>query len=97
ASGARVLAVDIPSGLDCDMGRPLGATVRAQHTVTFVAPKKGFAEPAAREWLGVGHVVGIGAPRAALTRARAKPPRRETKSLPDGHRNQAGLRPTTTS
>jgi NAD(P)H-hydrate epimerase len=65
-SGARVLAVDIPSGLDCDTGRPLGATVRAEHTVTFVAPKKGFAEPEAKEWLGQVHVVGIGAPRAAL-------------------------------
>jgi len=66
ASRARVLAVDIPSGLDCDTGRPLGATVRAEHTVTFVAPKKGFAKPEAKEWLGQVHVVGIGAPRAAL-------------------------------
>jgi NAD(P)H-hydrate epimerase len=66
ASGARVLAVDIPSGLDCDTGEPLGATVRARHTVTFVAMKKGFARPAAREWLGEVHVAGIGAPRAAI-------------------------------
>jgi NAD(P)H-hydrate epimerase len=65
-SGARVLAVDIPSGLDCDTGRPLGATVRAQHTATFVAQKKGFAEPAAREWLGRVHVLDIGAPRRAI-------------------------------
>jgi NAD(P)H-hydrate epimerase len=67
ASGAQVLAVDIPSGLDCDTGAPLGPTVRAQHTVTFVAPKVGFAEPAARAWLGTVHVVDIGAPRAALS------------------------------
>src|SRR5262249_36959576 len=33
---ARVLAIDLPSGLDCDTGRPLGPTVRAEHTVTFV-------------------------------------------------------------
>ncbi len=66
ASAAKVLAVDIPSGLDCDTGEPLGATVRAQHTVTFVAPKKGFAQPAAREWVGEVHVADIGAPRAAL-------------------------------
>jgi NAD(P)H-hydrate epimerase len=66
ASAARVLAVDIPSGLDCDTGLPMGPTIRAEHTVTFVAAKKGFAEPAAREWLGQVHVVGIGAPRAAL-------------------------------
>src|SRR5262245_61559593 len=29
ASRAKVLAVDIPSGLDCDTGRPMGPTVRA--------------------------------------------------------------------
>ena len=69
ASGAKVLAVDIPSGLDCDSGEPLGPTVRAHHTVTFVAPKKGFASPAAREWVGVVHVADIGAPRAALIQA----------------------------
>jgi NAD(P)H-hydrate epimerase len=61
-----VLAVDIPSGLDCDTGRPLGPTVRAHHTATFVAQKKGFAEPAAREWLGRVHVLDIGAPRRAI-------------------------------
>jgi NAD(P)H-hydrate epimerase len=66
ASRARVLAVDIPSGLDCDTGKPLGPCVRADHTVTFVAPKAGFADPDAREWLGEVHVVGIGAPRALL-------------------------------
>lgn len=65
-SKAKVLAVDIPSGLDCDAGKPLGATVRASHTVTFVAPKAGFAAPEAREWIGTVHVVGIGAPRLLL-------------------------------
>jgi NAD(P)H-hydrate epimerase len=67
ASGAKVLAVDIPSGLDCDTGQPLGPTVRAHRTITFVATKIGFTQPAAREWVGTVHVVGIGAPRAALT------------------------------
>ncbi|MHC4693852.1 MAG: NAD(P)H-hydrate epimerase [Planctomycetota bacterium] len=37
-----VLAVDIPSGLDCDTGEPLGAAIRANCTVTFIAMKKGF-------------------------------------------------------
>jgi NAD(P)H-hydrate epimerase len=66
ASRARVFAVDIPSGLDCDTGRPMGPTVRAHHTATVAALKKGFAEPAAREWLGQVHVVGMGAPRRLL-------------------------------
>jgi NAD(P)H-hydrate epimerase len=60
---AQVLAVDIPSGLDCDTGQPLGPTVRAHLTATFVAQKKGFAQPAAKAWLGNVHVLGIGAPR----------------------------------
>jgi NAD(P)H-hydrate epimerase len=62
----RVFAVDIPSGLDADTGRPMGATVRAAHTATVAAPKKGFVEPAAREWLGQVHVVDMGAPRRLL-------------------------------
>jgi NAD(P)H-hydrate epimerase len=66
SDGTKVLAVDIPSGLDCDTGKPPGPCVRADHTVTFVAPKAGFANPEAREWLGEVHVVGIGAPRVLL-------------------------------
>ena len=59
ASPARVLAVDIPSGLDCDTGTPLGAAIRAEHTVTFIAPKLGY-NPAALEFTGRVHVVDIG-------------------------------------
>ena len=60
STGKRVLAVDIPSGLDCDMGLPMGATIRAAHTVTFVAPKIGFQNPAATTFTGHVHVVDIG-------------------------------------
>jgi NAD(P)H-hydrate epimerase len=61
-----VLAVDIPSGLDCDTGEPLGPTVRATHTATFVAPKRGFLNPKSREWTGEVHVIEIGAPRVLV-------------------------------
>jgi NAD(P)H-hydrate epimerase len=71
ASGNPVLAVDIPSGLDCDTGRPLGPTIRATHTATFVAWKKGFLEPEARPWLGEVHVIDIGAPKKLVDRFRA--------------------------
>lgn len=60
ASRARVLAVDIPSGLDADTGEPIGATVRAEQTATFVAPKVGYRNPTAAAWLGRVHVVDIG-------------------------------------
>jgi len=66
------LAVDIPSGLDCDTGEPLGPTVRATHTATFVAPKRGFLNPAAREWTGEAHVIDIGAPRALVNEYRRR-------------------------
>jgi NAD(P)H-hydrate epimerase len=58
-----VLAIDIPSGLDCDTGEPLGPTIRATHTATFVAPKRGFLDPRSKEWTGEVHVIDIGAPR----------------------------------
>jgi NAD(P)H-hydrate epimerase len=62
ASGVPIVALDLPSGLDCDTGEPLGACVRASQTVTFVAPKLGFGNPASLEWTGSVSVVGIGAP-----------------------------------
>jgi len=42
AQNCPILAVDIPSGLDCDTGEPLGAAIKASWTVTFAAVKKGF-------------------------------------------------------
>ena len=63
---AAVLAVDVPSGLDADAGRPTGAAaVRATTTVTFVANKPGFKSAA--EWTGEVAVINdIGAPAALL-------------------------------
>jgi NAD(P)H-hydrate epimerase len=66
ASSARKLAVDLPSGLDCDTGIPGTPTFRADHTCTFVAPKVGFANPAAKEYLGTVSVHDIGVPRKLL-------------------------------
>ena len=40
--GIPVLAIDVPSGLDADTGCTLGAVVRANHTVTFIALKPGL-------------------------------------------------------
>lgn len=36
------LAIDVPSGLDADTGRRLGACLRATHTTTFIALKPGL-------------------------------------------------------
>jgi len=61
-TGPKVLAVDVPSGLDCDTGRPAAATIHADATVTFVAPKTGFAIDEAKPYLGRLIVAAIGAP-----------------------------------
>jgi hydroxyethylthiazole kinase-like uncharacterized protein yjeF len=55
-----ILAVDIPSGLDCDTGEPLGAAIRAAWTVTFVAVKKGFVRANAAQYTGEIFVASIG-------------------------------------
>lgn len=59
---AQIVAIDVPSGLDCDTGRPSKTTVRAKVTVTFVAVKKGFLESTARPFLGDLLVADIGTP-----------------------------------
>jgi NAD(P)H-hydrate epimerase len=68
-SGRRVLAVDIPSGLDADAGRPLGPTIRATVTATIAAAKKGFSQPDAAAWLGQVDVIDMGAPRRVVEEA----------------------------
>jgi NAD(P)H-hydrate epimerase len=62
AQPVRRLAVDVPSGLDCDRGVAASATVRADVTCTFVAMKPGFLAPAAMPFLGEIRVVHIGIP-----------------------------------
>jgi NAD(P)H-hydrate epimerase len=71
ASGRPVLAADIPSGLDCDTGEPLGPTMKATYTATFVALKKGYLNPKAKPWVGEVHVLDIGAPKKLLDEFRA--------------------------
>ena len=65
----RIVAVDIPSGMDGDTGRAEHGAVRADATVTFVAPKQGFSNPEARPLLGRVLVRGIGAPPWLVERA----------------------------
>lgn len=66
-SGRPILALDLPSGLDADTGRPLGVAVRATATVSFVAPKLGFDWPGgAATFTGDVHVVDLGLPRRLL-------------------------------
>lgn len=65
-SGRHIFALDLPSGLDCDTGQPLGSCIRAAHTATFVARKPGFDAPEAKTYTGDIHVLDIGVPRRLL-------------------------------
>lgn len=62
AQSARRLAIDVPSGLDCDTGRVATVAVRADVTCTFVAAKPGLLQPEAAAWVGELHVASIGIP-----------------------------------
>ena len=52
SEGKHVMSVDIPSGLDCDTGKPLGPAVTADHTITLGFPKKGFRNPSSHRFTG---------------------------------------------
>jgi len=69
AMNRPIMSIDIPSGLDCDTGKPLGACIRATRTVTFVAEKIGFRNPDAKEFTGEVTVADIGCPREAIDEA----------------------------
>lgn len=62
AAPARRLAVDLPSGLDCDTGRADSECVRADLTCTFVALKPCFGVEPGRTLAGKVHVIDIGVP-----------------------------------
>ncbi|AQT69536.1 Nicotinamide nucleotide repair protein [Anaerohalosphaera lusitana] len=60
--GKSVVAVDIPSGLNCNKGVPTEKqlAIKANFTVTFAAAKRGFTSTASREYTGDVYVAGIG-------------------------------------
>ena len=66
SSAVPVIAVDVPSGLDCETGLPTGACVRATRTVTFVAEKAGFANPSSKQFTGEVIIGDIGCPRELI-------------------------------
>lgn len=61
-AGTRVIALDIPSGLDAETGKVLGCVVRAEHTVTFAHLKKGLLTTEGHAHAGTITVSHIGVP-----------------------------------
>jgi hydroxyethylthiazole kinase-like uncharacterized protein yjeF len=65
----RVLALDVPSGLDSDTGNVVGTgiSVRATHTITFIGAKPGLFMASGRDLAGTLTVAPIGVERVAST------------------------------
>lgn len=58
--GALVIAVDCPSGLDCDTGETSEVTLSADVTLCLAAIKQGLLKHPGRSFSGEFHVVDIG-------------------------------------
>ena len=65
-SGKPIVSVDIPSGLDADTGRILGACVKANLTVALGLPKQGFYQGEGPTMVGRVEVADIGIPQVIL-------------------------------
>jgi NAD(P)H-hydrate epimerase len=63
SSGRKILALDIPSGLDPNTGKPNDPCVRASQTLTLALPKKGLLKPKATHYVGRLFLADISVPR----------------------------------
>lgn len=80
ASPARVLAIDIPSGLDADSGQSLGAVVQADHTLTMLCVKPGLLMGHGRDACGMLWLDTLSMPADATA---WQPPDAEMNPPPD--------------
>lgn len=63
---AKKFSIDIPSGLDADLGKSTGQTIMADLTGTLVAHKTGFGTERAKRCLGEVRVLDIGVPQSVV-------------------------------
>ncbi|MFT3986170.1 NAD(P)H-hydrate dehydratase [Aestuariivirga sp.] len=93
-TGVPIVAVDVPSGLDGATGRPRGASVQADVTVTFFRKKPGHLLMPGRELCGAMVVAEIGIPAAVLERIGPRISENGAPDLPalkaDGHKYGRG-------
>jgi len=59
-AGVRLVAVDCPSGVDCDTGEVSDVTLTAEYTLCMAAMKQGLLKHPAREKAGELHPIDIG-------------------------------------
>lgn len=74
AHSIRVLAIDIPSGMDASNGEVFDPCVRATRTCTLTAMKAGLWPPVTAETTGELWVADIGMPRASWDALGVAPP-----------------------
>ncbi len=67
-SRARILAIDLPSGMHPDTGAPLGVAIRAAFTVTLALPKRGLVVTSSRDLVGQLLLADIAIPPLVYTR-----------------------------
>lgn len=79
-SMAFVLSVDIPSGLQADTGHIEELAIKADQTVTFVMPKKGFFLQQGPQHIGEWKVVDISIPATIIEEQNIKLPKLITSS-----------------
>jgi hydroxyethylthiazole kinase-like uncharacterized protein yjeF len=93
ATSAPVVAVDLPSGLQGDTGRPLGSVRRAALTVTFGARKLAHVLEPGRQLCGEVTVVDIGLGDVS-TKLTLNTPQAWGRSIPwpgaEAHKHQRG-------
>lgn len=68
----KVVAVDLPSGLEADTGHVHGPCVRADITVTMALPKLGLLLYPGRDYVGELEVAEVGYPRSIIARYDSK-------------------------
>lgn len=71
-SGAVIVSVDIPSGIDASTGKVLGAAIRADYTVTFGVKKRGLVLFPGMQYAGQVIVADIGFPAMAVEKVKPK-------------------------
>ena len=62
SSGAYIVSVDIPSGLDADSGETAGPCIMADKTMTFIARKCGMVKRSGAGYCGKVIVKDLGFP-----------------------------------
>lgn len=74
SSGNKIIAIDIPSGLFCEINTPenLVATIKADITLTFQTPKLSFMLPTSGMFVGKFYVLDIGLDKVYISQANSE-------------------------